>query len=69
MEISKKWISGKKGNWLLGKMVFGEMDIGKNRDLEELKFGKMDFQKILIWKNANLEKCKFGKMQIRKNAN
>ena len=37
----------------------GGKNIGKNRNLEELKFGKMDFQIMQIWKNATLEKCKF----------
>ena len=59
----------KKGNWTLGKMVFGEMDIAENGNLEELKFGKMYFLKIETWKNKIFEKGNFGKMQIRKNGN
>ena len=43
----------KKGNWTLGKMVFGGKNIRKNRNLE----------------NSNMQVCKFGKRKIRKNEN
>ena len=45
------------------------MVIGKNVNLEELKFGTTDFQKMQIWNNVIMEKGKFGEIkQIRKNA-
>ena len=41
MEISKNghW---EKRNWTLGKMVFGELGIGKNGNFEQSKLGKME---------------------------
>ena len=52
-EDQEKWTSGKKGNWTLGKMVFGGKNIRKNGNLE-----------IQICKYANLEKGKLRKMKI-----
>ena len=53
--------------------------MGRNANLEELKFEKMNTRKMETWKNgnllnrfsenANLEKYKVGKLEIRKNGN
>ena len=38
------------------KMIFGETRIGKNANLEELKFGKMETWKIETWKMETWKK-------------
>ena len=43
-----------KGNWTLGKMIFGE---------------KWILGKIQIWKYSIMEKWKLEKMDMRKNGN
>ena len=47
----EKWTLGKKGNWTLGKMVFGE-----NFYWEKQKFGTIEVWKNGFSDNANLEK-------------
>ena len=48
------------------KCYFGKMDVGKNGNLEELKFEKNGFSKRQVLQNANQEKFNFGKCKSLK---